>query len=134
MIKRKRTLFILLLVIILLWMSNLYIWNNRSVFVGDKTKTSDCYMLQIEEMNQTDSHVLILEKNDVLSVEYSIEKGKLDFYIGQENERPIYRGNDIAGGKFEVIIQKKGAYQISVKAKHASGNISIIVNSGEDEY
>jgi len=115
LIKRKRTLFILLLVIILLWMSNLYIWNNRSVFVGDKTKTSDCYMLQIEEMNQTDSHVLILEKNDVLSVEYSIEKGKLDFYIGQENERPIYRGNDIAGGKFEVIIPKKGAYQISVK-------------------
>lgn len=127
MIKTKRTSFILHLLIIIFWLSTLYLWNNRPVFVGNRTKTSDCYILQFEEMNQTDSHVLMLEKDDVLSVEYSIEKGKMDFYIGQENEKPIYKGNDIAGGKFEVTVPENGTYQISVKAKHASGNISIML-------
>ena len=76
-------------------------------------------------MNQTDSHDLLLEKNDVLDVEYSIDKGKMDFTIEKENAKPIYKGNDIVGGKFEVIVPEAGAYKITVKAKNASGMIMI---------
>lgn len=106
-------------------MSTIYYWNNRVVFIGTSTKTTDCYILQFEKMNQTDSHDLLLEKNDVLDVEYSIDKGKMDFTIEKENEKPIYKGNDIAGGKFEVIVPEAGAYKITVKAKNASGMIMI---------
>ena len=119
------TLSILLLVAVLLGMATFYIWNNRVVFRGTSTKTTDCYILQFEKMNQTDSHVLLLEKNDVLDVEYSIDEGKMDFTIEKENAKPVYKGNDIAGGKFEVIVPEDGAYKITVKAKYASGMILI---------
>ena len=119
MIKRERTLSILHLVTILFWMVTIYFCNNRDVFIGTSTKTTDCYILQVEKMNKTDSHVLVLEKDDVLSVEYSIDRGNVDLVIGLEKEKPIYKGNDIEDGKFEVIVPRDGEYQITVEAKHA---------------
>ena len=133
MIKRERTLSILHLVTILFGMVTIYFCNNRDVFIGTNTKTTDCYILQVEKMNNTDSHVLVLEKDDVLSVEYSIDKGNVDLVIGLEKEKPIYKGNDIEDEKFEVIVPRDGEYRITVKAKHAAGSITIIKNQCMDE-
>ena len=133
MIKRERTLSILHLVTILFWMVTIYFCNNRDVFIGTNTKTTDCYILQVEKMNTTDSHVFVLEKDDVLSVEYSIDRGNVDLVIGLEKEKPIYKGNDIEDGKFEVIVPRDGEYRITVKAKHAAGSIVIIKNQCMDE-
>ena len=76
-------------------------------------------------MNQMDCHVLTLRENEVLSVEYSIDRGNVDLVIGLEKEKPIYKGNDIEDGKFEVIVPRDGEYRITVKAKHAIGSIAI---------
>lgn len=133
MIKRERTLSILHLVTILFWMATIYFCNNRDVFIGTNTKTTDCYILQVEKMNTTDSHVLVLKKDDVLSVEYSIDRGNVDLVIGLEKEKPIYKGNDIEDGKFKVIVPRDGEYKITVEAKHAIGSIAIIKNQCMDE-
>lgn len=133
MIKRERTLSILHFVTILFLMVTIYFCNNRDVFIGTNTKTTDCYILQVEKMNKTDSHVFVLEKDDVLSVEYSIDRGNVDLVIGLEKEKPIYKGNDIEDGKFEVIVPRDGEYRITVKAKHAAGSIVIIKNQCMDE-
>ena len=41
----------------------------------------------------------LLEKDDVLLVEYSIDRGNVDLVIGLEKEKPIYKGNDIEDEK-----------------------------------
>ena len=75
----------------------------------------------------------LLEKDDVLSVEYSIDRGNVDLVIGLEKEKPIYKGNDIEDGKFEVIVPREGEYKITVEAKHAIGLIAIKKNQHVDE-
>ena len=53
----------------------------------------------------------------------------MDVVIESEDEKPIYKGNDIKDGKFEVIVPRDGEYRITVKAKHAADSIAIIKKS-----
>lgn len=76
-------------------------------------------------MNQKDCHVLTLRENEVLSVEYSIYKGRVDFSIEAGGDTSVFKGNNIDSGKFELIIPSDGEYEIVVNAKHASGMLEI---------
>lgn len=125
LIRRKGQLFALLLLSVIWGSCTFFAWNNRLIFVGDSTKTSECYILDFEEMNQKDCHVLTLRENEVLSVEYSIYKGRVDFSIEAGGDTPVFKGNNIDSGKFELIIPSDGEYEIVVNAKHASGMLEI---------
>lgn len=125
LIRRKEQLFALLLLSVILGSCTFFAWNNRLIFVGDSTKTSECYILDFEEMNQKDWHVLTLRENEVLSVEYSIYKGRVDFSIEAGGDTSVFKGNNIDSGKFELIVPSDGEYEIVVNAKHASGMLEI---------
>ncbi len=125
LIRRKGQLFALLLLSVIWGSCTFFAWNNRLLFVGDSTKTSECYILDFEEMNQMDCHVLTLRENEVLSVEYSIYKGRVDFSVEAGSDTSVFKGNNIDSGKFELIIPSDGEYEIVVNAKHASGVVEI---------
>lgn len=83
------------------------------------------YILEFENMNQEDFYIIPACKDDVFSVNFRIDKGHADFIIAKDGRNPIYKGNDIETGAFEVIATEDGEYRITVDAKHASGCIEV---------
>ena len=124
---RVKKLVLLLLAVlaaaaVVLWM----LYDRQDVFQGEQVKTSDEYTLEFTKMNQTDSHVLSLQADDELLVEIRARKGTVDLSIGIDGKDPVYRGNRLSGGGFQVAILEAGDYRVTVKARHAEGRISVI--------
>lgn len=83
------------------------------------------YLLEFEKMNQEESYVISACKDDVFAVNFRIDKGHVDFIIAMDGNTPIYKGNDIKTGEFNVIVPEDGTYRITVNAKHASGYVEV---------
>lgn len=94
-------------------------------FNGSRVRNPDCYTLDFDIMNQMDSHSIVLSRGAIMSVDFAIEKGEVDLTIGIDGEEPIYRGNGINEGAFDLGIPADGCYRITVDAKHAKGYIYI---------
>lgn len=107
-----------------------YVWNHQKVFAGNTVKNPDCYILEFEKMNQEDSHVITACKDDVFAVHFRIEKGHADFVIAKDGNTPIYKGNDIETGVFDIIVPEDGEYRITIHAKHAAGSIEVYKRKG----
>ena len=58
----------------------------------------------------------------MISVELEIEKGRVDIVIGAEGDEPIYFGNDVDSGKFELPVSAAGQYKVTVEARGAAGS------------
>lgn len=121
---KKRIMMLLLCVIAAAVLGFLH-YRGRGVFSGDLVKDPDRYTLRFDEMNREDSHSLTLNGGDTLSVDFSIERGHADLVIGEPGEEPVYRGNDIKDGLFDLTIPRTGTYQITVSGKHAKGSIEV---------
>ena len=91
------------------------------------------YILEFEKMNQEESYVISACKDDVFDVNFRIDQGRVDFIIGMDGEAPIYKGNNIETGMFEVIAPEDGEYRITVNAKRASGFIKVYAKRGNKE-
>ena len=130
--KRYLRILLVLSVIIISVAAAFFIYDRQVVFTGDKVKNPDCYVLKFEKMNQTDSHTLMLQEGDTLSVDFSIDRGHADLFIGMDGEEMIYRANDITSGAFELTVPKDGDYRITVQAKHASGSVMINAHGKEE--
>ena len=89
------------------------------------------YILEFENMNREDSCMIPVCKDDIFAVNFRIDKGCVDFIIGIDGKSPIYKGNDIESGVFDVIAPEDGEYRITVKAKHASGYGEVYAKKGE---
>ena len=76
-------------------------------------------------MSKTDAHIIAAEAGDVISVEFEIEKGRVDIVIGAEGNEPIYVGNDVDSGKFELQVSAAGQYKVTVEARGAAGEIAV---------
>ena len=50
-----------------------------------------------------------------------------------DGKSPIYKGNDIETGEFNVIVPEDGSYRITVNAKHASGCIEVYAKKCEKD-
>lgn len=48
--------------------------------------------------------------------------------IGISDQDPIYRGNDVQTGDFELPIQETDEYVISIRASKASGRLGFELN------
>lgn len=83
------------------------------------------YILEFEKMNREDSYLIPACKDDVFAVNFRIDKGHADFIIAMDGNPPIYKGNDIETGDFNIIVPEDGEYRITIKAKHASGFVEV---------
>ena len=101
------------------------LYGTQSEFSGNRVKSREQYILEFERMNQEDSHALALHEGDTLSVEFAIDRGRVDLFIGMAGAEALYRGNDIDSGSFVLTAPKDGDYQITIQAKHAAGYIRI---------
>jgi len=122
---KRKTIAIILIALVLLGAISFVVYEKRTLFNGSRVKNPDCYTLEFTAMNQTDSHTLALQAGDSLSVDFAIDRGRVDLTVGIPGENPIYRGNDIDSAVFDLTIPKDGAYQVTVSAKHASGFVLI---------
>lgn len=93
------------------------------VFDGSRVGNPDGYWLDFSYMDKSDSQTMYLASGDTLEVTYEVRGGSVDVTIGISDQDPIYRGNDVQTGSFELPIQEAGEYVVSVNASKASGRL-----------
>lgn len=109
-------------------------WLQCRSFDGNSVKNQDNFFLRFTRMSKTDAHIITAEAGAVISVELEIEKGKVDIVIGAEGDEPIYFGNDVDSGKFELPVSAAGQYKVTVEARGAAGEIAVqrLPNAAEE--
>lgn len=125
--KRTKTVIRGCVLIIALGIGSICLFWPRSsdrVFDGSRVGNPDGYWLDFSYMDQSDSHTMSLKPGDILKATYEIKDGRIDVTIGVSGQDPIYRGNDVQTGTFELPIQEEGEYVISVNASRASGRLA----------
>lgn len=123
--KKSRIIIAAVFIIAIIGIAAFTINNNQEYFTGSRVKNPDYYTLEFSRMNQTDTHSIYLEEDDAFDVVFDIQKGKVDLIIGIEGKEPIYTGNSLKSGRFQVEAEEAGDYKITVKAKNAKGAISV---------
>lgn len=132
---KKKTILITLFSSIFILISSVIaflIYDFHYEFNGIRTADENSFPLKFSSMNSSDNHELNLKQNDSLNIFFSINKGKANLIITYlENNSTLFKGKNITVGKFLLDIKDDGSYLLSVYAKHASGFINIMKNSGE---
>ena len=130
MTKRNKSVFIVLLLLILTGAAIFLFCCNQEGFTGSRVKNPDEYLLDIEKMNGTDLHTLELREGDVLQIQFEAEKGELYMEIKAPDGTAVYRGNGKETTDFAVNIRESGVYSIVVEARRAKGTIHIRCEEG----
>lgn len=125
MTKSKRTILIVLSLLLLAGGAAFLFRYNQEGFTGSRVKNTDAYLLDIERMNGTDLHTLELHGGDTLQIRFKTEKGTLYTEIKAPDGTAIYRGNGKETTDFTVNIPEDGFYTVLVEARHAKGTIHI---------
>ena len=133
--KKRRILILALVLPALAAAVVLALRNRESGFTGSRVKNPDAYLLDIQQMNGTDSHALALKKGDVLAVTFEITDGRLTMEITAPDGSAIYQGNGTAEAtEFALGVPEDGAYTISVRAEKAKGTIHVrLADAGAEE-
>ena len=129
MTKRNKSVFIVLLLLILTGAAIFLFCCNQEGFTGSRVKNPDEYLLDIEKMNGTDLHPLELREGDVLQIQFEAEKGELYMEIKAPDGTAVYRGNGKETTDFTLNIRESGIYTIVVEARRAKGTIHIQLES-----
>ena len=129
MTKRNKSVFIVLLLLILTGAVIFLFCCNQEGFTGSRVKNPDEYLLDIEKMNGTDLHTLELREGDVLQIQFEAEKGKLYMEIKAPDGTAVYRGNGKETTDFTLNIRESGIYTVVVEARRAKGTIHIQLES-----
>ena len=98
---------------------------NLSHFTGSTIKSAAAYILDIQYMNGTDGHTMVLNAGDVLAIRFETEKGALHLEIQEPDGDVLYSGNGQGATDFTVNIVESGSYTVTVKARSAKGFIHI---------
>ena len=130
MTKSKKTILIVLSLLLLAGGAAFLFRYNQEGFTGSRVKNPDAYFLDIEKMNGTDLHTLELWKDDVLQIQFETEKGSLYMEIKAPDGTYIYSGNGKEAKDFTVTIPESGIYTVIVEARHAKGIIHIQLKEG----
>ena len=129
MTKRNKSVFIVLLLLILTGAVIFLFCCNQEGFTGSRVKNPDEYLLDIEKMNGTDLHTLELREGDVLQIQFEAEKGELYMEIKAPDGTAVYRGNGKETTHFTLNIRESGIYTVVVEARRAKGTIHIQLES-----
>ena len=96
---------------------------NKSVFVGNEIADTDFYDVDFEQMNSTYSHNIDMDAGESIKVKIIRKSGKISVQIYNEDDQPVYKGDDVTDAEFEIQINEKGTYQLSVSGKDAKGHV-----------
>ena len=129
MTKRNKSVFIVLLLLILTGAAIFLFCCNQEGFTGSRVKNPDEYLLDIEKMNGTDLHTLELREGDTLQIEFETGKGELYMEIKAPDGTAVYRGNGKETTDFTLNIRESGIYTVVVEARRAKGTIHIQLES-----
>ena len=131
MTKRNKVVFIALLLLLLAGIAAFLFCYNQEGFTGSRVKNPDAYLLDIEKMNGTDLHTLVLSQGDVLQIQFETEKGEMYMEIKAPDGTAVYRGNGKETTDFTVNIRESGVYTVVVEARHAKGTIHVQLAGGK---
>lgn len=124
--KRTKTVIRVCVLIVVLGIGSVCLfwpWRSDRIFNGSRVGNPDGFLLDFSYMDRSDSHTMSLKPGDILKVSYEIKDGRIDVAIGISGQDPIYHGNDVQTGAFELPIQEEGEYVISVNASRACGRL-----------
>ena len=98
---------------------------NQEIFIGHDIKNSDLYLLDVEQMNGTDSHSIELQAGAILAVHFETVKGSMHMKISAPDGSCLYAGNGKGVTESTVNISESGTYSIFVEAYRAKGIIQV---------
>lgn len=98
---------------------------NQEIFIGHDIKNSDLYLLDVEQMNGTDSHSIELQAGAMLAVHFETVKESMHMEISAPDGSCLYAGNGKGVTEFTVNISESGTYSIFVEAHRAKGIIQV---------
>ena len=96
---------------------------NKSTFIGNEIADTDFYDIDFEQMNSTHSHKIDMDAGESIKVKIIRESGKISVQIYNENNQPVYKGDDVTDAEFEIKINEKGTYQLGVSGEKAKGRV-----------
>lgn len=100
---------------------------SKDIFDGTNTSADDCFILNFESLNSTVTHRLELKKNDIIDVELTKNKGRIDVLVSEQTGNLLYRGQNISSGKFSLVITKNANYIFRITGNKASGYVSFML-------
>lgn len=100
---------------------NLFGYTETSAF--DRIVYTDFYDIAFEQMNSTHSHNIDMDAGESIKVKIISKSGKISVQIYNEDDQPVYRGDDVTDAEFEIQINEKGTYRLCVSGKDAKGRV-----------
>ena len=102
---------------------DLLIYSNKATFIGDEISDTDFYDIAFEQMNSTHSHNIDMDAGESIKVKIISKSGKISVQIYNEDDQPVYRGDDVTDAEFEIQINEEGTYRLCVSGKDAKGHV-----------
>ena len=68
---------------------------NKATFIGDEISDTDFYDIAFEQMNSTHSHNIDMDAGESITVKIISKSGKISVQIYDEDDQPVYRGDDV---------------------------------------
>lgn len=103
---------------------------DKSAFKGNEIADEECFNIDFEVLNMIHTHEMILTANEYIKVQITKDAGSISVLIRKDDEEPVYKGDDITTGEFQVQIKEPGTYQLCVSGKRAKGHV-IFLRCGE---
>ena len=75
---------------------------NKATFIGDEIADTDFYVVDFEQMNSTHSHNIDMDAGESIKVKIISKSGKISVQIYNEDDQPVYRGDDVTDAEFEI--------------------------------
>ena len=119
-----------ILVIVFVFIGHFWMYQRHMSRDSEFTRNveEDRYSLGCKILNTTLIETYSLKEGDIITVAIDVIKGEFTICIGIKGEEPVYTGNGITCGDFQVNIPKTGDYEISVTGKKAEGSVSFTIN------
>ena len=96
---------------------------NKATFIGDEISDTDFYDIAFEQMNSTHSHNIDMDAGESIKVKIIRKSGKISVQIYNEDDQPVYRGDDVTDAEFEIHINEKETYRLRVSGKDVKGHV-----------
>lgn len=100
----------------------------KNGFDGSEVGNDSSYVLMFDLLSVKKTHKLTLLKDDVLDITFTVEEGKINYDIIDENEVIIYKtDNRTQSDSFQVTVPHDGVYTINVAGENANGMVKTVV-------
>lgn len=103
-----------------------------AAFNGSRTCIENQLIMSYSVLNTTVSQSLELEKGDVLQADIVSDSGKVSVVVQKDGSEPLYEGDGLPTGAFEIAIDESGTYEVAVTGERARGSASFVKRAPEE--